>query len=87
MVSTHVNANERFARVGKIELCYEELGNPEGEPMLLVMGLGTQLIHWDRRFCEMLGDREAWLASPAVADLDGDGKNEVIAARSAKGTK
>ena len=24
---------------------------------------------------------EAWLASPAVADLDGDGKNEVIAAR------
>lgn len=24
---------------------------------------------------------EAWLASPAVADLDGDGKNEIVAAR------
>jgi hypothetical protein len=27
---------------------------------------------------------EAWLASPAVADLDGDGKNEIIAARAGR---
>jgi hypothetical protein len=33
-----------------------------------------------------LGDdwHEAWLASPAVADLDGDGKREIIAARSGR---
>jgi hypothetical protein len=33
-----------------------------------------------------LGDsyNEAWLASPAVADLDGDGKNEIIAARAGR---
>jgi pimeloyl-ACP methyl ester carboxylesterase len=48
---------ERFARVGEIELCYDELGDPAGEPMLLVMGLGTQLIHWDPRFCVELGER------------------------------
>jgi pimeloyl-ACP methyl ester carboxylesterase len=47
---------ERFARVDDVELCYEELGDPDGEPMLLVMGLGTQLIHWHPRFCELLGD-------------------------------
>jgi len=48
---------ERFAKVGEIELCYEELGDPDGEPMLLVMGLGTQLIHWHRDFCGLLGQR------------------------------
>jgi pimeloyl-ACP methyl ester carboxylesterase len=48
---------ERFVRVGDIELCYEELGDPAGEPMLLVMGLGAQMIHWDRDFCDLLGAR------------------------------
>jgi pimeloyl-ACP methyl ester carboxylesterase len=51
------HTDERFAKVGDIELCYDELGDPQGEPMLLVMGLGTQLIHWDPRFCAELGER------------------------------
>jgi pimeloyl-ACP methyl ester carboxylesterase len=48
---------EQFARVGEIELCYEELGDPAGEPMLLVMGLATQMIHWEDGFCELLGEQ------------------------------
>ena len=48
---------ERFAKVGEIELCYDELGDPNGEPMVLVMGLGTQLIHWHPAFCGELGER------------------------------
>jgi pimeloyl-ACP methyl ester carboxylesterase len=48
---------ERFARVGEVELCYEELGDPQGRPILLVMGLGTQLVHWHPRFCGLLGER------------------------------
>ena len=50
-------ADERSASVGDIELCYEELGDPGGEPMLLVMGLGAQMILWDRAFCDLLGER------------------------------
>ena len=49
--------NERFAQVGDVELCYEELGRPDGEPLLLVMGLGTQMIAWHEEFCEQLGER------------------------------
>jgi pimeloyl-ACP methyl ester carboxylesterase len=48
---------ERFAVVGDVELCYDELGDPAGEPLLLVMGLGAQMIHWDREFCDLLGTR------------------------------
>jgi pimeloyl-ACP methyl ester carboxylesterase len=50
--------DERFAPVGRgIELAYEEIGDPGGVPLLLIMGLATQMIHWDRRFCEQLAER------------------------------
>jgi pimeloyl-ACP methyl ester carboxylesterase len=43
--------------VGSVELVYETIGDPADAPMLLVMGLGMQLIHWDRRLCELLAER------------------------------
>jgi len=48
---------ERLVRVGGLEICCEELGDPRGEPMLLVMGLGAQMIYWDDGFCELLVER------------------------------
>ncbi|HEU4705794.1 MAG TPA: alpha/beta hydrolase [Solirubrobacterales bacterium] len=50
-------SDERFAPANGIELCYQEMGDPEGEPLLLVMGLATQMIAWDEEFCEMLTER------------------------------
>ncbi len=35
------------ARVGEVELCYELVGDPSGPVMVLVNGLGGQLIDWD----------------------------------------
>jgi pimeloyl-ACP methyl ester carboxylesterase len=49
--------DERFARVGEIELCYETFGDPADPAMLLVMGLGTQMIGWHEDFCTMLAGR------------------------------
>jgi pimeloyl-ACP methyl ester carboxylesterase len=46
---------EQFADVGRgITLCFEELGPPDGEPLVLVMGLGTQMIGWPDGLCELL---------------------------------
>jgi pimeloyl-ACP methyl ester carboxylesterase len=42
------------AKANGIEIEYEVLGPPDGEPLLLVMGLGTQLIHWDDELCAHL---------------------------------
>jgi pimeloyl-ACP methyl ester carboxylesterase len=54
----HQFSEERFAPVNDgIELCYQEMGGPEGEPLLLVMGLATQMIAWSEEFCGMLADR------------------------------
>jgi len=37
-----------------IEIEYEEFGQPEHPALVLIMGLGMQLIAWPRPFCEML---------------------------------
>lgn len=49
---------EEFCDVGRgITLCYESFGDPTDPSMLLVMGLGTQMIAWHDDFCEGLVDR------------------------------
>ena len=48
---------EELAHVNGIEIAYERLGDPADPPLLLVMGLGMQLIHWDLELCELLVER------------------------------
>jgi pimeloyl-ACP methyl ester carboxylesterase len=45
---------ELIAPVNGIEIAYQEIGEPDGEPMLMIMGLGTQMNGWDLEFCELL---------------------------------
>jgi pimeloyl-ACP methyl ester carboxylesterase len=45
------------AAVNGIEIEYEVLGPPDGRPLLLVMGLASQLVHWDDEFCALLAER------------------------------
>jgi pimeloyl-ACP methyl ester carboxylesterase len=37
-----------------IDIEYEEFGDPKAAPLLLVTGLGAQMISWDDAFCEQL---------------------------------
>ncbi len=47
--------SERFCDVGRgVRLCYETFGDPAASPVLLIQGLGTQLIGWPDAFCERL---------------------------------
>jgi len=48
---------EERAAVNGIEIVYERIGDPSNPPLLLVMGLGMQLIHWDRELCERFTER------------------------------
>jgi pimeloyl-ACP methyl ester carboxylesterase len=50
-------SEERLAPVNGVELAYQEVGDPDGEPLMLVMGLGTQMIAWDEELCAMLAER------------------------------
>lgn len=46
-----------FADINGIQLAYDCFGDPTGQPLLLIMGLGTQMIAWDEAFCERLAER------------------------------
>ena len=49
---------ERFVDVGRgITLCYDEFGVPSNPPLVLIMGLATQMIAWHEDFCDELAGR------------------------------
>ncbi|HEV2140430.1 MAG TPA: alpha/beta hydrolase [Candidatus Dormibacteraeota bacterium] len=45
------------ANANGIELEYETFGDPTAPPLLLIGGLGTQMVSWDEEFCELLAAR------------------------------
>jgi pimeloyl-ACP methyl ester carboxylesterase len=50
-------SEELFAPVSPgIELCYQTFGSPDGDPLLLVMGLGGPMTWWDPELCTMLAE-------------------------------
>jgi pimeloyl-ACP methyl ester carboxylesterase len=48
MASVHANG---------MEIEYETFGDPGAAPLLLVMGLGAQMLSWDEDFCALLAAR------------------------------
>jgi pimeloyl-ACP methyl ester carboxylesterase len=44
-------------RSNGMTISYETLGDPEGPALLLIMGLGAQLVDWPEEFCDLLAAR------------------------------
>jgi pimeloyl-ACP methyl ester carboxylesterase len=43
-----------LASVGEVDLCFDAFGEQTAPTMLLVMGMGFQLVHWPEDFCRRL---------------------------------
>ncbi|KPK16645.1 MAG: hypothetical protein AMJ62_04680 [Myxococcales bacterium SG8_38] len=39
-----------------LDIEYDTFGDPRGDPMLLIMGLGTQMVAWPPAFCDALAE-------------------------------
>jgi pimeloyl-ACP methyl ester carboxylesterase len=48
---------EERAPANGIEIVYETIGDRSNPALLLIMGLGTQLIHWDTELCRRFAER------------------------------
>jgi pimeloyl-ACP methyl ester carboxylesterase len=47
---------ERRTRANGIELAWDSFGDPDAPPLVLVMGLGAQMVGWDDAFCARLAE-------------------------------
>ena len=56
-MSSIAHQGPQIARANGIDICYEIFGDPKAQPMLLIMGLGAQMVLWDDDFCEQLAAR------------------------------
>ncbi|PRC43332.1 alpha/beta hydrolase, partial [Mycobacterium sp. ITM-2017-0098] len=45
------------AKAGDVDIHYEDMGDPNHPAVLLIMGLGAQLLLWRKGFCEKLIDQ------------------------------
>jgi pimeloyl-ACP methyl ester carboxylesterase len=56
-----LDPGEKIAKANGLELCYQTFGAESDPPLLLIMGLGAQMIVWDDGFCEALAARGYWV--------------------------
>ena len=50
-----------FAKSNGIEICYDSFGDPQSPPILLIMGLASQMTAWHDEFCARLAARGYWV--------------------------
>lgn len=52
---------EQVVDCNGIQLNYDSYGDPSDPPILLIMGLATQMIYWDETLCKMLASCGFWV--------------------------
>lgn len=52
---------EQIYQCGDTHIASDSFGDKSHPPLLMIMGLATQLIHWPEEFCRMLADRGFWV--------------------------
>ena len=75
-MTVELETREKFAKVGALEICYETFGRPSDPPLLLIAGLGAQMILWEDEFCAALAARGLWVVRFDNRDV---GKSTLIA--------
>jgi pimeloyl-ACP methyl ester carboxylesterase len=55
------HCEEKVTKTNDIEITYDTFGEPSDPAMLLIMGLGEQMIAWDEEFCCQLAAKGYWV--------------------------
>ena len=57
MSNIPLDPGERLVKANGVDICCQTFGRPADPALLLIMGLGAQMIVWDEAFCEALAAR------------------------------
>lgn len=55
------HSEEKIVKANDIEIAYDTFGESPDPPLLLIMGLSSQMIYWDEAFCQELASRGYWV--------------------------
>ncbi|WP_330745310.1 alpha/beta fold hydrolase [Chryseobacterium sp. CP-77] len=47
----------KTVKMNEVELCYEVFGEKNPDTIVLISGLGSQMIRWDTKFCDLLVEK------------------------------
>ena len=57
MAGHHETRVGAITRIGAVDIAWESFGDPDHPAILLIAGLGTQMIRWTGAFCRALAAR------------------------------
>ena len=57
MTRTVRQTPEAFATANGLSICYQRFGRPSDPSILLIMGMGAQMVGWDDEFCKGIAGR------------------------------
>jgi len=55
------HTEEKIIHLGDVEIAYDTFGERSNPAMVLIMGLGEQMIAWDEEFCGQLAAKGYWV--------------------------
>jgi pimeloyl-ACP methyl ester carboxylesterase len=61
MIQGIPHSEPAIAKANSIEIVYETFGDPGAAPLLLINGLGGQLVSWEEKFCRQLAAQGFWV--------------------------
>jgi pimeloyl-ACP methyl ester carboxylesterase len=61
MITDVRHSGPQWVKVNGIKIVYDSFGLPSASPLLLIAGLGDQMINWPERFCEQLAAQGYWV--------------------------
>ena len=61
MNEIRLHSDPARVNVNGVEIVYDTFGESSAAPMLLIMGLGEQMIGWDEDFCTQLASHGYWV--------------------------
>lgn len=60
-LDTVQHSEEKIIKTNGAEIAYDTFGHPSDPAMVLIMGLGEQMIAWDEAFCRRLAAKGDWV--------------------------
>lgn len=55
------HSGQQTVQANGINIVYDTFGDPKAPPLLLIMGLGRQMIDWDEEFCKKIASHGYWV--------------------------